>query len=98
MTAQEKMREEKLFSELLTTLQEQPMFGTILMNENMLDMNRLSLLQEILLAIQQKELEQSRTQIFQYGSMVGRNDLFARQIFLCLLVCLEEQERLQTNI
>ena len=74
------------------------MFGRLLMSKNVLDTERLRLLQEILLAIQQKELEQSRTQIFQYGSMVGRNDLFARQIFLCLLVCLEEQERLQTNI
>ena len=92
------MRKEKLFSDLLEILQEQPMFGKILINKNVLDTERLRLLQEILPAIQQRKLEQSRTKIFQYGSMIGRNDLIARQIFLCLIAYLDEQEFLQADM
>ena len=35
--------------------------------------------------------------IFQYGSLIGKKDLLARQIFLCLLILLDEQEQMIRN-
>ena len=36
----------------------------------------------------------TRNDIFQYGSLIGKKDLLARQIFLCLLILLDEQEQM----
>lgn len=36
------------------------------------------------------ELTDTRNDIFQYGSLIGKKDLLARQIFLCLLILLDE--------
>lgn len=40
------------------------------------------------------ELTDTRNDIFQYGSLIGKKDLLARQIFLCLLILLDEQEQM----
>lgn len=87
------MESEELFGKIIDLLQEKPMFGKILVHRNLVDAHRLGLLQEILTDMEQERLEQSRVQIFQYGSLVGKNDLLARQVFLYLVECLDEQER-----
>ena len=40
------------------------------------------------------EFTDTRNDIFQYGSLIGKKDLLARQIFLCLLILLDEQEQI----
>lgn len=56
----------------------------------MLDEKRMEILYEILYAIDRGELTDTRNDIFQYGSLIGKKDLLARQIFLCLLILLDE--------
>lgn len=85
---------EELFRKIIAILQEKPMFGKALVHGNLVDADRMGLLEEILIDMDQRRLEQSKVEIFQYGSMVGKDDLLARQIFVCLMECLDEQERL----
>ena len=73
---------EKKFFDILRIVQKNPVFGKTLMCGGMLDEKRMEILYEILY------------DIFQYGSLIGKKDLLARQIFLCLLILLDEQEQM----
>ena len=85
---------EKKFFDILRIVQKNPVFGKTLMCGGMLDEKRMEILYEILYAIDRGELTDTRTDIFQYGSLIGKKDLLARQIFLCLLILLDEQEQM----
>ena len=85
---------EKKFFDILRIVQKNPVFGTTLMCGGMLDEKRMEILYEILYAIDRGELTDTRNDIFQYGSLIGKKDLLARQIFLCLLILLDEQEQM----
>ena len=76
---------EKKFFDILRIVQKNPVFGKTLMCGGMLDEKRMEILYEILYAIDRGELTDTRNDIFQYGSLIGKKDLLARQIFLCLL-------------
>ena len=75
---------EKKFFDILRIVQKNPVFGKTLMCGGMLDEKRMEILYEILYAIDRGEL----------GSLIGKKDLLARQIFLCLLILLDEQEQM----
>ena len=81
---------EKKFFDILRIVQKNLVFGKTLMCGGMLDEKRM----EILYAIDRGELTDTRNDIFQYGSLIGKKDLLARQIFLCLLILLDEQEQM----
>ena len=81
---------EKKFFDILRIVQKNPVFGKTLMCGGMLE----EILYEILYAIDRGELTDTRNDIFQYGSLIGKKDLLARQIFLCLLILLDEQEQM----
>ena len=85
---------EKKFFDILRIVQKNPVFGKTLMCGGMLDGKRMEILYEILYAIDRGELTDTRNDIFQYGSLIGKKDLLARQIFLCLLILLDEQEQM----
>lgn len=85
---------EKKFFDILRIVQKNPVFGKTLMCGGMLDEKRMEILYEILYAIDRGELTDTRNDIFQYGSLIGKKDLLARQIFLCLLILLDEQEQM----
>ena len=85
---------EKNFFEIIRIVQKNPVFGKTLMCGGMLDEKRMEILYEILYAIDRGELTDTRNDIFQYGSLIGKKDLLARQIFLCLLILLDEQEQM----
>lgn len=85
---------EKKFFDILRIVQKNPVFGKTLMCGGMLDEKRMEILYEILYAIDRGELTDTRNDIFQYGSLIGKKDLLARQIFLCLLILLDEQEQI----
>ena len=85
--------EKKLF-DILKIVQKNPVFGKTLMCGDMLDEERMGILYEILYAIDREEFTDTRNDIFQYGSLIGKKDLLARQIFLCLLILLDEQEQI----
>ena len=53
---------------------------------------RYGLLCEILLADEEERCEDIVTKIYRYGSMIGRQDLLGRQIFLWLLQALRTGE------
>ena len=79
---------EKKFFDILRIVQKNPVCG------GMLDEKRMEILYEILYAIDREEFTDTRNDIFQYGSLIGKKDLLARQIFLCLLILLDEQEQI----
>jgi hypothetical protein len=85
---------EKKFFDILRIVQKNPVFGKTLMCSGMLDEKRMEILYEILYAIDREEFTDTRNDIFQYGSLIGKKDLLARQIFLCLLILLDEQEQI----
>ena len=85
---------EKKFFDILRNVQKNPVFGKTLMCGGMLDEKRMEILYEILYAIDRGEFTDTRNDIFQYGSLIGKKDLLARQIFLCLLILLDEQEQM----
>ena len=85
---------EKKFFDILRIVQKNPVFGKTLMCGGMLDEKRMEILYEILYAIDRGELTDTRNDIFQHGSLIGKKDLLARQIFLCLLILLDEQEQM----
>ena len=85
---------EKKFFDILRIVQKNPVFGKTLMCGGMLDEKRMEILYEILYAIDRGELTDTRNDIFQYGSLIGKKDLLARQIFLYLLILLDEQEQI----
>ena len=85
---------EKKFFDILRIVQKNPVFGKTLMCGGMLVEKRMEILYEILYAIDRGELTDTRNDIFQYGSLIGKKDLLARQIFLCLLILLDEQEQM----
>lgn len=85
---------EKKFFDILRIVQKNPVFGKTLMCGGMLDEKRMEILYEILYAIDREEFTDTRNDIFQYGSLIGKKDLLARQIFLCLLILLDEQEQM----
>ena len=85
---------EKKFFDILRIVQKNPVFGKTLMCGGMLDEKRMEILYEILYAIDREEFTDTRNDIFQYGSLIGKKDLLARQIFLCLLILLDEQEQI----
>ena len=85
---------EKKFFDILRIVQKNPVFGKTLICGGMLDEKRMESLYEILYAIDRGELTDTRNDIFQYGSLIGKKDLLARQIFLCLLILLDEQEQM----
>ena len=85
---------EKKFFDILRIVQKNPVFGKTLMCSGMLDEKRMEILYEILYAIDRGEFTDTRNDIFQYGSLIGKKDLLARQIFLCLLILLDEQEQI----
>lgn len=91
------MNNEELFEKIINFM-EKPIFMKLLVHQNGTNEKRMELLQEILAAIEQEKLEQSRIKIFEYGSLIGKDDLLARQIFLGLLFCLEDQEKFQMNL
>lgn len=91
------MNNEELFEKIINFM-EKPIFMKLLVHQNRTNEKRMELLQEILAAIEQEKLEQSRIKIFEYGSLIGKDDLLARQIFLGLLFCLEDQEKFQMNL
>ena len=91
------MNNEELFEKIINFM-EKPIFLKLLVHQNRTNEKRMELLQEILAAIEQEKLEQSRIKIFEYGSLIGKDDLLARQIFLGLLFCLEDQEKFQMNL
>ena len=75
---------EKKFFDILRIVQKNPVFGKTLMCGGMLDEKRMEILYEILYAIDRGELT----------DLIGKKDLLARQIFLCLLILLDEQEQM----
>ena len=85
---------EKKCFDILRIVQKNPVFGKKLMCSGMLDEKRMEILYEILYAIDREEFTDTRNDIFQYGSLIGKKDLLARQIFLCLLILLDEQEQM----
>lgn len=85
---------QKKFLDILRIVQKNPVFGKKLMCSGMLDEKRMEILYEILYAIDREEFTDTRNDIFQYGSLIGKKDLLARQIFLCLLILLDEQEQM----
>ena len=84
---------EELFYKIIRIVQKNPVFGNALMGQDTLDEARMNILYEILYAIDREKLADTRDEIFQYGSLVGKKDLLARQIFLCLLILIDEQEQ-----
>ena len=85
---------QKKFLDILRIVQKNPVFGQALICQNMLDEERMGILYEILYAIDREEFTDTRNEVFQYGSRIGKKDLLARQIFLCLLILLDEQEQI----
>ena len=85
---------EKKFFDILRIVQKNPVFGKTLLCGGMLDEKRMEILYEILYAIDRGELTDTRNDIFQYGSLIGKKDLLARQIFLCLWILLDEKEQM----
>ena len=88
---------EKKLLDILRIVQKNPVFGKTLMCGGMLDEKRMEILYEILYAIDRGELTDTRNDFFQYCSLIGKKDLLARQIFLCLLILLDEQEQMIRN-
>lgn len=70
------------------------MMGEVLVYANVFNEQRLKVLQNIFYAIEENKMEQAREQIYQYGSLVKKDDLLARQIFLSVLMWEEEREQL----
>lgn len=89
------MENEELFWQIISLIQRNPKFARILTYGNVVNKERLVLLYEILFAIDMGELEIARNEIFHYGSLIGKKDILARQIFLFLLFFTEEQEQLK---
>lgn len=57
-----------------------------------LNRERYGLLCEILLAVDEERCEDVVAKIYRYGSMIGKQDLIGRQIFLWLLQALRMEE------
>ena len=71
------------------------MMGEVLVYANVFNEQRLKVLQNIFFAIKENKMEQAREQIYRYGSLVKKDDLLARQIFLSVLMWEEERAQLQ---
>ena len=71
------------------------MMGEVLVYANVFNEQRLKVLQNIFFAIKENKMEQAREHIYQYGSLVKKDDLLARQIFLSVLMWEEERAQLQ---
>ena len=84
----------ELHEKLMKVLRENPMIGEALAHANVLNEQRLKVLQNIFYAIRENETEQAKEQIYRYGSLVKKEDLLARQVFLSVLMWQEEREKL----
>lgn len=88
------MKNLELHEKLIKILQDYPMMGEALIHANVLNEQRLKVLQNIFFAIRQNQTEQALDRIYEYGSLVKKDDLLARQIFLSILMWEEEREKI----
>ena len=75
---------EKIF-DILRIVQKNPVFGKTLMCGGMLDEKRMEILYEILYAIDRGELTDTRNDIFQYGSLIGKKGLTGKTDFFVFI-------------
>lgn len=64
------------------------------MNENYTcSIERIKVLQDIIYNIERQQKEELKNKIYLYGSLIGDQDLIARQVFLWLLAIVENESR-----
>ena len=93
-----KMERVKAYKNIISILHANPILGEVLIQYDLIDRDRIQVLQEILVAIeqQQEDFEWIENKIYQYGSMIRGNHLLARQIFLFLHAYIKEKDRINS--
>lgn len=64
------------------------------MNQNYVcSIERIKVLQDIIYSMERQQKEELKNKIYLYGSLIGEQDLIARQVFLWLLAIVENASR-----
>ena len=83
----------RMIGDMLGQLYNDKCLYTCLCEELKVCPNRLKLLHHIVLNYDRMTLKELKEKVFKYGKMIEEEDLFARQIFLCLLRLVKEVEK-----